>query len=80
MVGGRDYLQNQFNRATDAMRQPGSVFKPFVYTTAINSAYDSMSRVFTAATIFKDEKKVFTFGNQTVLAEQFWRLLFRIRR
>ncbi|MBV9216451.1 MAG: PBP1A family penicillin-binding protein [Acidobacteria bacterium] len=64
MVGGRDYLANQFNRATDAMRQPGSVFKPFVYTTAINSAYDSSSRQFTAASIFKDEKKTFTFGTE----------------
>ncbi|HQU93705.1 MAG TPA: PBP1A family penicillin-binding protein, partial [Pyrinomonadaceae bacterium] len=65
MVGGRDYLENQFNRATSAMRQPGSVFKPFVYTAAINSAYDTASRVFTAATILKDEKKVFTFGNDS---------------
>src|SRR5829696_6770916 len=47
MVGGRDYLENQFNRATDAKRQPGSVFKPFVYTTALNSPYDGTSRVFT---------------------------------
>lgn len=65
MVGGRDYEQNQFNRATDAMRQPGSVFKPFVYTAAINSPYEGGSRVFTPATIFKDEKKVFTFSNQS---------------
>jgi penicillin-binding protein 1B len=65
MVGGRDYTQNQFNRATSAMRQPGSVFKPFVYATAINSAYDTASRVFTAATVLKDEKKVFTFGNDS---------------
>jgi penicillin-binding protein 1B len=65
MVGGRDYTQNQFNRATDAERQPGSVFKPFVYATAINSAYDSNSRVFTAATMFKDEKKIFMYGNET---------------
>ncbi len=65
MVGGRDYLENQFNRATDAQRQPGSVFKPFVYAAAINSAYDSNSRVFTAATIFKDEKKIFTYGTET---------------
>jgi penicillin-binding protein 1B len=71
MVGGRDYLQNQFNRATDAMRQPGSVFKPFVYTTAINSAYDSMSRVFTAASIFKDEKKVFTYGRDSYSPNNF---------
>lgn len=65
MVGGRNYLENQFNRATDALRQPGSVFKPFVYAAAINSAYDSNSRVFTAATVLKDEKKVFTFGSDT---------------
>ena len=65
MVGGRDYEANQFNRATDAMRQPGSVFKPFVYTAAINSAYDSSSRQFTAATIFKDEKRTFTFGTES---------------
>jgi penicillin-binding protein 1B len=65
MVGGRDYMQNQFNRATSAMRQPGSVFKPFVYATALNSAYDTASRVFTAATVFKDEKKVFTFNQDS---------------
>jgi penicillin-binding protein 1B len=64
MVGGRDYEQNQFNRATDAMRQPGSVFKPFVYATALNSAYDTASRVFTAATVLKDEKKVFASGRE----------------
>jgi len=65
MVGGRDYLQNQFNRATDAMRQPGSVFKPFVYAAAINSPYDAGTRVFTAASIFKDEKKTFTYGRES---------------
>ncbi len=65
MVGGRSFLESQFNRATDAQRQPGSVFKPFVYTAAINSAYESNSRVMTAATIFKDEKKVFTFGRDS---------------
>src|SRR3954468_17655148 len=36
MVGGRDYGQSQFNRATDALRQPGSSFKPYVYATAIS--------------------------------------------
>jgi len=37
MVGGRDYGVSQFNRATDAMRQPGSSFKPYVYAAAIAS-------------------------------------------
>lgn len=62
MVGGRDFLQNQFNRATDAQRQPGSVFKPFVYATAINSVYETASQVYTTASIFKDEKKTFNIG------------------
>ena len=37
MVGGRDYGESQFNRATDALRQPGSSFKPYVYAAALNS-------------------------------------------
>ncbi|GIL02774.1 MAG: penicillin-binding protein 1A [Alphaproteobacteria bacterium] len=35
LVGGRDYGQSQFNRAVDALRQPGSSFKPYVYATAL---------------------------------------------
>jgi penicillin-binding protein 1B len=64
MVGGRDYEKSQLNRATDAMRQPGSVFKPFVYATALNTAYDPIPRVITAATTFMDEPKTFTAGSQ----------------
>jgi penicillin-binding protein 1A len=37
MVGGRDYGESQFNRATDAARQPGSSFKPYVYAAALAS-------------------------------------------
>jgi penicillin-binding protein 1B len=64
MVGGRDYTKSQLNRVTDAMRQPGSVFKPFVYATALNTAYDPIPRVITPATIYRDEPKTFTFDNQ----------------
>ncbi|HEY1545813.1 MAG TPA: PBP1A family penicillin-binding protein, partial [Xanthobacteraceae bacterium] len=39
MVGGRDYGASQFNRATDAMRQPGSSFKPYVYSTALMNGF-----------------------------------------
>lgn len=45
MVGGRDYGASQFNRATDAMRQPGSSFKPYVYTTALMHGYKPTSIV-----------------------------------
>src|SRR3546814_1613407 len=37
MVGGRDYGQSQFNRVTQALRQPGSAFKAFVYLSALEA-------------------------------------------
>ncbi|HEY6231326.1 MAG TPA: transglycosylase domain-containing protein, partial [Pyrinomonadaceae bacterium] len=64
MVGGRDYGKSQLNRVSDAMRQPGSVFKPFVYATALNTAYDPIPRVITPATTYIDEPKTFTYDNQ----------------
>jgi penicillin-binding protein 1B len=64
MVGGRDYSKSQLNRATDAYRQPGSVFKPFVYATALNTAYDPVPRVITPATTYMDAPKTFTYDNQ----------------
>ena len=45
MVGGRDYGESQFNRATDALRQPGSSFKPFVYATAMMNGFNPKSIV-----------------------------------
>ena len=45
MVGGRDYGASQFNRATDAMRQPGSSFKPYVYATALEHGFKPESIV-----------------------------------
>lgn len=40
MIGGTDYTESQFNRATQAMRQPGSAFKPAVFLAAMESGYD----------------------------------------
>jgi penicillin-binding protein 1A len=45
MVGGRDYGESQFNRATDAMRQPGSSFKPYVYAAALMNGFKPTSVV-----------------------------------
>ena len=39
MVGGRDYVESNWNRATQSLRQPGSAFKVFVYTAAIDNGY-----------------------------------------
>src|SRR3546814_3912237 len=45
MVGGRDYRDSQFNRATQALRQPGSAFKLFVYLAAVESGLQPGSQV-----------------------------------
>jgi penicillin-binding protein 1A len=45
MVGGFSYDQSEFNRATQALRQPGSSFKPFVYATALDNGYTPSSIV-----------------------------------
>jgi len=45
MVGGRSYGESQFNRAVNALRQPGSSFKPFVYMTAFMNGYEPDSIV-----------------------------------
>ena len=46
LVGGRDYEDSEFNRATQALRQPGSLFKPFVYTAAIESGMPASEVIF----------------------------------
>ena len=45
MVGGRDYASSQFNRATHALRQPGSAFKPFVFLAALENGVTLATRV-----------------------------------
>jgi 1A family penicillin-binding protein len=45
MVGGRDFKASRFNRATQALRQPGSAFKPFVYAAALEAGYSPSTLV-----------------------------------
>jgi penicillin-binding protein 1A len=53
LVGGFDFYRNQYNHATQALRQPGSSFKPFVYSAALEKG-------FTAATVVNDAPLTFT--------------------
>ena len=48
MVGGYSFKQNQFNRATQAYRQPGSAFKPFVYAAALDNGFTPVSQILDA--------------------------------
>jgi penicillin-binding protein 1B len=65
MVGGRSYNQSQYNRAVSARRQPGSVFKPFVYLAAFERAQAEGRTDITPATVVLDEPTAFTFNQQT---------------
>jgi penicillin-binding protein 1B len=58
LVGGRDYQQSQINRSM-AERQPGSVFKPFVYACAFSSALDETPEPLTPASVVTDEPATF---------------------
>lgn len=65
LVGGRSYNQTQFNRALNANRQPGSVFKPFVYLAAFERALNEGRSDTTAATVVLDEPTSWEFNQQT---------------
>jgi penicillin-binding protein 2D len=56
LVGGRDYEESPFNRAVQAIRQPGSTIKPLLY-------YSALKQGFTPATTMKSELTSFTFDN-----------------
>ncbi|MFZ3591492.1 transglycosylase domain-containing protein [Bacillus sp. DJP31] len=56
LVGGRDYVLSQFNRATQAKRQPGSTFKPFLYYAAVEQG-------FTPSTQLRSEYTTFQYGD-----------------
>ena len=62
LIGGRDYGESQLNHAI-AHRQPGSVFKPFVYAAAFDNAVDNVQPIVTPATTVEDEPTTFEFDN-----------------
>ncbi|NMY31304.1 penicillin-binding protein 1A [Pseudomonas sp. WS 5412] len=55
LVGGFAFEQSNYNRATQAKRQPGSSFKPFVYSAALDNGYTAASLVNDAPIVFVDE-------------------------
>ncbi len=54
LCGGYDFFRSQFNRATQALRQPGSAFKPIVYSTALDNGFTPASIVLDAPIVYED--------------------------
>ena len=66
LVGGRDYGASQLNRVTTAKRQPGSIFKSFVFASSLNSGLEEGANpVITASAIVDDSPTVFEFDDKT---------------
>ena len=65
MVGGYDYARSQFNRATQAFRQPGSAFKPLVYAAAFDSGFTPASIILDAPIQFVDHDQIWSPENFT---------------
>jgi penicillin-binding protein 1B len=70
VLGGRDYGQSQLNHAL-AHRQPGSVFKPFVYAAAFDNAVDGVQPIVTPATTVDDEPTTFEFDGKDYTPNNF---------
>jgi penicillin-binding protein 1B len=70
-IGGRSYNQSQYDRAIVSRRQPGSVFKPFVYLTAFEQAAEQGRTDVTPASITLDEQETFEFDNQSWTPENY---------
>ena len=70
LIGGRNYATSQLNHVL-AMRQPGSVFKPFVYAAALETAVTGGPRIFTPASVVDDSPTTFYFDRQTYQPSNF---------
>ena len=57
MVGGRNYRKSEFNRATQAKRQPGSAFKPFIFTAAFDKGMTPATILMDSPVIYRDTLK-----------------------
>ncbi len=59
MVGGYNFSKSQFNRAVQALRQPGSAFKPIIYASALKEGFTPASIVIDSPIIFKEKEDAF---------------------
>lgn len=72
MIGGFDFSKSQFNRAVQAVRQPGSAFKPIIYAAAIKEGYSPASVIVDSPIIFKEKVDAFDKWKPVNFEEKFY--------
>jgi len=72
MIGGYDFNKSQFNRSVQAIRQPGSAFKPIIYAAAINEGYAPASIIIDSPIIFKEKEDAFDKWKPVNFEEKFY--------
>ena len=71
MVGGRDYRKSQFNRVSQAKRQPGSVFKPFVFLAALTHGSAQGRQSYDSTTFVEDAPFTWSYGRESWAPENY---------
>jgi penicillin-binding protein 1A len=72
MIGGYNFYKSQFNRAVQAIRQPGSAFKPIIYAAAINQGFSPSSIIIDSPIIFNEKKDIFDKWKPVNFEEKFY--------
>ena len=72
MIGGYDFYKSQFNRAVQAIRQPGSAFKPIIYAAAVNEGFAPSSIIIDSPIIFKEKEDAFDKWKPVNFEEKFY--------
>ena len=77
MIGGLDFRESQFNRATQSKRQPGSAFKPIIYAAALDKGYTPASMIIDSPIVFQDTERDFTWKPKNYREKFYGPTLFR---
>ena len=77
MIGGRDFTKNQFNRAIQSKRQPGSAFKPIIYAAALDKGYTPATMIIDSPIVFQDDEHDFIWKPKNYGEKFYGPTLFR---
>ncbi len=77
MVGGRNFFNSQFNRATQSLRQPGSAFKPIIYAAALDKGFTPATTIMDSPIVFEDPDSESVWKPENYDEKFYGRTLFR---